>query len=108
MKYLLPLLSALWLLTSCSNANTPAAKNDTPQVAVSEAETSTDAETDATENTSQDSETQDNTQDTETTEDDIAGLNQKNVKLQVSNQRTFGQITIEKVATSRDGWVSHS
>ncbi|MGB3768550.1 MAG: hypothetical protein WA947_18480, partial [Phormidesmis sp.] len=39
-------------------------------------------------------------------EEDTAGLNQKNVKLQVNNQRTFGQITIKKVATSRDGWVS--
>jgi len=49
-------------------------------------------------------------EDSEDTEDDsgsnIDGVDQKNVKLEVSNQKTAGQIKVSKVATARDGWVS--
>ncbi|MEN8446847.1 MAG: hypothetical protein ABG776_17765 [Cyanobacteria bacterium J06555_13] len=37
---------------------------------------------------------------------DTEGVDQKNVKLVVSNQETVGQIVVESVATARDGWVS--
>lgn len=37
---------------------------------------------------------------------DTEGIEQKNVKLEVSNQQSYGQIKVRKVATSRDGWVS--
>ncbi|MEM6452015.1 MAG: hypothetical protein AAF703_17090 [Cyanobacteria bacterium P01_D01_bin.105] len=39
-------------------------------------------------------------------EPDTEGVEQNNVKLEVSNQKSFGQITVKKVATARDGWVS--
>jgi hypothetical protein len=34
------------------------------------------------------------------------GVDQKNVKLNVKDQTTAGQITVELIETSRDGWVS--
>ncbi|MEO0770584.1 MAG: hypothetical protein AAFY72_14360, partial [Cyanobacteria bacterium J06649_4] len=46
-----------------------------------------------------DSEKEDDTNDT-------AGVEQKNVKLEIDSQKTAGQIVVKKVATSRDGWVS--
>ncbi len=109
MKHLLFVLSALLLFTSCSDADTPEAQSSDTQIVISETDTSTEAEAKDAENPSEDSETQDNSGETEPAEaqeEDIAGLDQKNVTLQVSDQRTFGQVTIKKVATARDGWVS--
>ncbi len=124
MKHLLFGLSVLLLLTNCANVGTPVAEggnNSNPMI--SEADSSTGAEaSDAKANdakandakdSSEDSKTQADSDDTEkdeskdeAKEEDTAGLEQKNVKLQISDQRTSGQITIKKVETSRDGWVS--
>ncbi|PZO14195.1 MAG: hypothetical protein DCF25_15175 [Leptolyngbya foveolarum] len=109
MKHLLFVLSALLLFTSCSDAATPDAQSSDTQIVISETDTSTEAEAKDAEDPGEDSETQDDpgeTEEAEAEEEDIAGLDQKNVALLVSDQRTFGQITIKKVATARDGWVS--
>ncbi|MGD1865719.1 MAG: hypothetical protein ACFB0D_14295 [Phormidesmis sp.] len=44
--------------------------------------------------------------DDDSEESNTEGVNQKNVKLVVKNQTTAGQIIVEQVATSRDGWLS--
>ena len=97
MKYLLSLLCVL-LLVSCSNADLPMAEaEDAAEVAVSEAEASGSDEEDNAEEESADD---------EDAEEDTAGLDQENVELEVNDQKIFGQVTVEKVATSRDGWIS--
>lgn len=110
MKYLLSVFSVFWLLTSCSGANAPVVEGgDRKEITVSETDATAEPEADDAEDASEDSEISDDAADTEgaeAQEEDTAGLDQKNVKLQVNNQRTSGQITIKKIATSRDGWVS--
>lgn len=110
MKYLLFALSTLLLVTSCARTDTPVTTgSDTPKIVVSKADTSTDAKTDTTADISKESDLQDNSGDakeTESKESDTVGVEQKNAKLQVDDQRTSGQITIKNIATSRDGWVS--
>ena len=106
MKYLLAALSAFLLLSSCSGENAPTAEgNDPAAIAVSEADTAAPEEDGASADEESDDREGDET-DVDSEENDTAGLDQKNVKLEVSNQRTTGQITVKKVATSRDGWVS--
>ena len=122
MKYLLTALSALLLLSSCSGANTFTTESDDPDaIVVSEADADADSEVDEAENAEEDGasdeaedaeedgasdEAEDAEEDADSEEDDTVGLDQKNVKLEVSDQRTTGQITVKKIATSRDGWVS--
>ena len=111
MKYLLTVLSALLFLTSCSGVSSPTADADADEaaeVATSETEASeeTESDEDVGNEESSDEGTEEPADDAEEEENDTAGLNQKNVVLEVSNQRTSGQVTIKKVATSRDGWIS--
>ena len=115
MKYLLTVLCALLLLTSCSG-NTPTANVEDPSEVTSEAnadsaEEASSAEDAGEENAENDEASEDADADaadeeTGVSEEDTAGIEQKNVVLEVDNQKTFGQITIKKVATSRDGWIS--
>lgn len=103
MKYLLSVFSAILLLTSCSDTNPPTVESDnTTEIVVSEADT----ESLPDEETSPDTEDPEDPEDPESEQSDTDGLDQKNVQLQVKDQKTFGQVTIEKIATSRDGWVS--
>ena len=110
MKYLLTVLSAILLLASCSGANSPTAELDEPaEIVVSETDSetvvdATEIETDGEEDTDDDE--QDDTEKSDKDENDTVGLEQKNVKLEVDNQKTSGQVTVKKIATSRDGWVS--
>lgn len=114
MKYLLTVLCALLLLTSCSGNSSPTANVEEPSELASEAANSDSVEDAiATEDVEgaedvEDAEDADkeDTEEKEDSKEDTAGLEQKNVVLEVSNQKTFGQITIKKVATSRDGWIS--
>lgn len=112
MKYLLAVLSTLFLLFSCSNSpstsedpiGSPSKAEPTAQPvdsvtddkAEGEFETDPEQEASATEG---EEEQKDEKADTE-------GVEQKNVKLIVSDQKTAGQIIVKQVATSRDGWVS--
>ena len=111
MKYLLTVLCALLLLTSCSGNSSPTSNVEEPsEVAASEADASSaeDVNKEDTEDNETSEETDEDPADEEAgdSKEDTAGLEQKNVVLEVSNQKTFGQVTIEKVATSRDGWIS--
>ena len=111
MKHLLVVLSALLFLSGCTGSDTPVADREgTEDLVVTEpdaesgdettdeepAEDAAEDETDAEEDEAED----------DAEEDDTAGLEQKNVKLVVNNQETAGQIIVDTVATSRDGWVS--
>ena len=116
MKYLLTAVSATLLLASCSGANSPTAELDEPaEIVVSETDSeTTDADDTAADSEEADSEDTDGEEDTDANDseasdkddNDTAGLEQKNVKLEVDNQKTSGQVTVKKVATSRDGWIS--
>ncbi|MGD1897091.1 MAG: hypothetical protein ACFB16_09085 [Phormidesmis sp.] len=111
MKALLAVLSATFLLLGCSGSGTGDDVSDSGAIAP---ETSAQSETD-TENEDADITANNDTEDetgvpedvgSESDDEDIPGLNQKNVQLIVEDQSTAGQIIVEKVATSRDGWVS--
>jgi hypothetical protein len=113
MKHLLPVLSTALLtsllLGSCVGSDTtlipeaspPGSPAETSSETPSEPKenTATDADSDKAEGTETDANKKDNKPDTE-------GAEQKNVILQVENQKTVGQVTVKKVSTSRDGWVS--
>ncbi len=117
MKYLLALLSAACFLVGCTGSDSAIAPEDPSSAAefptdgetaeASEADESNPAENEPdTEATEADESELDESEADEEGEDDIAGLNQTNVKLVVKNQTTGGQILVETVATARDGWVS--
>ena len=111
MKYLLVVLSIL-LVSGCTGSEAPVADREaTEDIVVTEPDAEADDETtgeepaeEATEDESDAEEGE--TEDDESEEDDTVGIEQKNVKLTVNNQKTAGQIIVETVATSRDGWVS--
>jgi len=112
MKYLLALLTSTLLLVSCSqnDANTDPATFSTPTADTEEAETSEEPgkeadETDA-DDIANDLVEDGDSKDSEDDKSDTEGIDQKNVKLIVKDQTTAGQIIVEKVATSRDGWLS--
>ena len=113
MKYLLIAFSAVFVLTACSGDKNitvlEEAAQDTTE-AVSEANADSVAGEGIEENNgkAQESEGSEQASDDETAgdEEDTAGLDQKNVKLIIKNQTTAGQIIVEQVSTSRDGWVS--
>lgn len=107
MKHLIVILSTLFFIYSCSGQSTQE-NTDSSVETTQEAETSgteASASNEETPETSEGDKTDEEDEDSDT-EDDTAGLNQKNVKLVVKNQTTAGQIVVEQVATSRDGWVS--
>ena len=111
MKYLLVALSAVFFLSGCSGSDTlVVGDDDTSEIVVTETELDSEAADDAsTEDADAGNEAdaeEGDTEDGESEEDDTAGIEQKNVKLTVNNQETAGQIIVETVATSRDGWVS--
>jgi len=110
MKYLLALLTSTLLLVSCSqnDPNTDPATFSTPTTDTEANEEAGEANADdAADNLSDDAETEyAETEDNEDDKSDTEGIDQKNVKLVVKNQTTAGQIIVEKVATSRDGWLS--
>lgn len=106
MKYRLLFLSALLLLVGCSGnegAIAPEAPAAEEKENVTADETAEDSSAEEAEETASVDEAN---QSSEDSEEDIAGLDQKNVKLVVENQTTAGQIIVKTVATSRDGWVS--
>ena len=119
MKHLLALLSAAFLLVGCTGSDSVSdsaiAPNDSSEdspstqtegsVADDTAETSEDDLVDEGELDSEAADLDESESEGEG-EADIAGLEQTNVKLVVKNQMTAGQIVVETVATSRDGWVS--
>lgn len=86
------------LLGGCSREDTISIGNP-PDAAAEVSEDDAESETD-----SEDTETE--TDDEGEEESSVEGVNQQNVRLEVSNQKTAGQIKVAKVATSRDGWVS--
>lgn len=115
MKYLLVVLSTVFLIYSCSGQDSQITSDVTSdstaeESITDEAPTQNETEENAEqENTEDDRESinkeNEGAQDKED-EDDTAGLDQKNVKLVIKNQTTAGQIVVEQIATSRDGWVS--
>ncbi len=122
MKYLLALLSAALLLVGCSGNESAIAPEDSSASTQSPIADDAAEDTEASDDEVADDEAADDKSDIEAdgieaeeddsdsegSEDDgdIAGLDQKNVKLVVKSQTTGGQIVVEEVATSRDGWVS--
>ncbi|MEL7350493.1 MAG: hypothetical protein AAF171_02230 [Cyanobacteria bacterium P01_A01_bin.116] len=106
-KYLSIFLFATLLLTGCSGGESPISASNLPPESTSDS-TEPSAQNIAASDTedpavvisdADDSEKEDDTNDT-------AGVEQKNVKLEIDSQKTAGQIVVKKVATSRDGWVS--
>lgn len=105
MKHLPIALLTAFLIIGCSQEDTITIENPPADLieataedtADTEPEESPDADTEAAEGS--EAEKDDEKPDTE-------GVDQQNVKLEVQNQITVGQITVKKVATSRDGWVS--
>lgn len=86
------------------DASEDAKADDADSEAKDENETDADAEdADAEDADAEDADSEDEDKDDKP---DTEGVEQKNVKLEVSNQKSFGQIKVKKVATSRDGWVS--
>ena len=112
MKYLLVVLSTLLFLSSCTGSDAPVAEGDgATEIVISEpdGETAEDpaAEDSADEDPAADEAEGESEEDAaENKEDDKVGLDQKNVKLTVNNQKTAGQIIVKTVSTARDGWVS--
>jgi len=107
MKHLSTALLTALLIIGCSQEDTITLENppadlieataeDTANIENLETEESLEAETEEAEDSAK---KDDEKPDTE-------GVDQQNVKLEVQNQITVGQITVKKVATSRDGWVS--
>lgn len=103
MKYLLVVLSTVFLVYGCSGQDSAIAPTEPSAEPVEES--TTDENTAPTEALEGD-EVNSSEEEADGDEADIAGLDQKNVKLIVKNQTTAGQIVIEQVATSRDGWIS--
>lgn len=106
-KYLSIFLFATLLLTGCSGGESPISTSNLPTE-----DTSDSAESPTQDAASSDTEdpaaTSSEADDSEKGDDknDTAGVEQKNVKLEIDSQKTAGQIIVKKVATSRDGWVS--
>ncbi|MEO1392331.1 MAG: hypothetical protein AAFV90_05430 [Cyanobacteria bacterium J06634_5] len=116
-KYLSIFLFVTLLLTGCSGGESPISASNLPPESTSDSTESPAQDTassdtedpaavisdaddiDAENSDAEDSEKEDDTNDT-------AGVEQKNVKLEIDSQKTAGQIVVKKVATSRDGWVS--
>ncbi len=107
MKYLSTALSAslltVLLAIGCSREDTTITLENPPAdltetVEVEEPEDSAEAELDTDEADAEEKE--------DDQKSDAEGVDQQNVKLEVKNQKTVGQITVKKIATSRDGWVS--
>lgn len=107
MKYLFALLTATLFLVSCSqgNAGDDPVTFSTAETGIDEAETAGETDNTATEQDTAEG-ADDNSADAEDEKSDTEGVDQKNVKLVVKDQTTGGQIIVEQVATSRDGWVS--
>lgn len=116
-KYLLISLSAFIFLFGCSGRNEGPTQSEAPldtteavTEAVEEVEAAAEEGTDEPEEADAGDEveiedaTADNTE--EGDEEEIAGIDQRNVKLVIEDQTTAGQILVKEVATSRDGWVS--
>lgn len=109
-KYLLVSLSVLlFILVGCSSSGTDVATKESSPITTTEAVDEVEAA--AEDNTAEaGSEDEPDTEESESSEkedeNETAGIEQKNVRLVVENQTTAGQIIIEEVATSRDGWVS--
>lgn len=108
-------LATALLIVGCSQEDTtivlenpPADLIETPKVGDTgqavEASSEPDSETEAEADTGEDEDAEDEKDADE--KPDTEGVEQKNVKLEVQSQTTVGQITVKKVATSRDGWVS--
>ncbi len=111
MKHLLSVLSTALLtsllLGSCigsDSASTP----ETPPASTSEtpAETKEDTAPEATDAGSDKADESEADADSKDSKPDIEGAEQKNVILLVENQKTVGQVTVKKISTSRDGWIS--
>lgn len=106
-KYLSIFLFATLLLTGCSGGESPISASNLPPESTSDSTESPAQDTAASDtedpavviSDADDIEKEDDTNDT-------AGVEQKNVKLEIDSQKTAGQIVVKKVATSRDGWVS--
>ena len=113
MKYSSAVLLALLLLAGCSTdggivSSNPSA-NSSAEVTPKSSQPS-DAESadkDAADASKADAETAaaDEAQ-TDEAAADLEGVDQKNVKLVVSDQDTAGQIIVAEVSTARDGWIS--
>ncbi len=116
MRYLSAILSTS-LLLGCSGAKLPTAPADSQtnsktDIAEAKAAQNPDGET-ATEDADiaengddMGTEPADDATEEDAAETVIEGAEQKNVKLVVKDQATAGQIIVEAVSTSRDGWVS--
>lgn len=106
MKYLLALLTATLFLVSCSQGD---AGDDPVTFSTTETGAEETESTEETDDAATEEDAAEGTDDSEEAEDeksDTEGVEQKNVKLVVKDQTTGGQIIVEQVATSRDGWVS--
>ncbi|MFK8183015.1 MAG: hypothetical protein AB8B99_06545 [Phormidesmis sp.] len=113
------LLMVMPVLGACSQEDTlitienpPAELENADDADVDASDEATDVENgdadkaDAEDSDAEDSDAEDADSKDKDDKPDTEGVEQKNVKLEVSNQKSFGQIKVEKVATSRDGWVS--
>lgn len=118
MKYLLAVLSTLLFLSGCSGSDAPVAEGgETAEVVITEPDAA-DGDSASAQSEADQSEADQSDEDGEaendeskegseaSEEDDAEGVDQKNVKLVVNNQKTAGQIIVKTVATARDGWVS--
>ncbi len=113
MKHLLtvlsPVLLSVLLLGGCSRSNTPVT-TETPPVKSAEvsadsppSEPKKDSATEATDAEADDAQTDAEGKDTKP---DTEGVDQENVTLLIEDQKTLGQVTVKKISTSRDGWIS--
>ncbi|MGB7249618.1 MAG: hypothetical protein WBC73_11815 [Phormidesmis sp.] len=116
MRYLSVVLSTS-LLLGCSGAEIPTAPADSQansktDIAEAKAAQNPDGETAAEDadiaESGDDTKTEsaDDVAEEDATEEAIEGAEQKHVELVVKDQATAGQIIVEAVSTSRDGWVS--
>ena len=105
---LLALLLSATVLSACSQEDTTLSIEN-PSVEIEDDSSESDAKSEQTD-TSEDTDESEGDEDTDEKaadkQSDTDGIDQKNVKLEVSNQKSFGQIKVRRVATARDGWVS--
>lgn len=124
MKHLIAVLSAAvltaFLLGSCSSKDASVASENSPAGLTEGGASSVDSQankgadksskTESAEAQSAETETAAKDEETDGVKKDekpdTEGVEQKNVKLIVKDQKTAGQIVVQQVSTSRDGWIS--
>ena len=108
MKHLSTALLTAFLIIGCSQKDTITLENPPADLIEATAEDTANTEDIETEESleAKAEEAEDSEAEKDDGKPDPEGVDQQNVKLEVQNQITVGQITVKKVATSRDGWVS--